>query len=114
MSRLKRFFAFLILLILLFVVLYLIFTGERINDYPDMEYFNGKTFVNENIGLVFSESGVWYETGEKLLLLELKEYSCGIMTLKRDNEIYTFTAIGKETIFDGQTYQFLIKRGAYG
>jgi hypothetical protein len=115
MSKFKKILALLLLFLLVVVLCYGIFTGKRITNYSkELNELDGKTFANSETGLSFLGSGIWYQTGEDILLLQIKDYTSGVITMERENEEFVFTIIDGNTIFDGQENKFLVKRGVYG
>ena len=62
--------------------------------------------------VAFTEENVWYGTGDMpMILLEINEYKEGVISMKREEQVYEFVAIDEKTIYDTQTKELLIRRG---
>ena len=113
----KRILAVVLLLLLVMLVGCLIFTGNRLADYPK-EFKDYKSVVYEGKDgtmVAFTENGALYDTAENtVIMLERMDYSEGVITMQKLNIVYTFVAIGKDMLYDENTNQILTRRGAYG
>ena len=69
----KRILVISLLVILVFVVGCLVFTGIRLAKPPkDLGCYQGERFEGKNITLTFTETGAWYDVGEnEVILLEI-------------------------------------------
>lgn len=112
MKKAKRIIAFALLIGIAFVLAYFVFTGKRFGRYPEnAEALQGKVYVNEDVVLSFYDTGLWYETKENVLLLEIKEYADGVLSAERNGEDYRFTVIDADAVYDWQINKILIRRG---
>ena len=112
MKKAKRIIAFALLIGIAFVLVYFVFTGKRFGRYPEnAEALQGEVYVNENVVLSFYDTGLWYETKEKVLLLEIKEYADGVLSAERNGDTYRFTVIGADAVYDWQINKILVRRG---
>lgn len=99
----KRILAVVLLTLLVVVVGCLIYTGNRLNDYPsNLDGYKGEVFSTKDYTiLTFTEENIWYgKADEKLVLLELVSYEDGVMTMVRDEKNYRFLAIDENTIYN--------------
>ena len=109
----KRILAVVILILTVLLVGCLIFTGNRLANYPeDLEDYKRATFVGkDNTMVAFTDNGAWYGTGEKeVILLEIMDYEDGVITMKKNDTIYRFVAIDEKTIYDENSKQLLTRR----
>lgn len=109
----KRILAVVILILTVLLVGCLIFTGNRLANYPeDLEGYKRVTFVGkDNTMVAFTDNGAWYGTGEnEVILLEITDYSEGVITMKKNDTIYRFVAIDEKTIYDENSKQLLTRR----
>ena len=112
MKKAKRIIAFALLIGIAFVLAYFVFTGKRFGRYPEnAEALQGEVYVNENVVLSFYDTGLWYETKEKVLLLEIKEYADGVLSTERNGATYRFTVIDADAVYDWQINKILVRRG---
>ena len=96
---------------------YLAFTGNHISsftkgfaDYKSVVY-EGK----DGTMVAFTENGAMYDTAENtIIMLEFTEYSEGVITMEKQDVVYTFVVVGKDMLYDANTKQILTRRGAYG
>ena len=113
----KRILAVVLLLLTVLLVGCLVFTGNRLADYPK-EFKDYKSVVFESEGgtmVAFTENGALYDTAESaVIMLELTDYSEGVITMEKQGTVYTFVAVGKDMLYDENTNQILTRRGAYG
>ena len=113
----KRILAVILLILLVLLVGCLIYTGNRLAGYPNkVEYYDGAVFDGkDNTIVAFKATGTWYGTAdEEVILLEITDYTEGIIIMKKNNTIYRFVAIDENTIYDENTKQLLTRRGADG
>ena len=99
----KRIFAVVLLTLLVVVVGCLIYTGNRLNDYPsNLDGYKGEVFSTKDYTiLTFTEENVWYgKADEELVLLEFISYEDGVLTMARGETNYRFLAIDENTIYD--------------
>ena len=113
----KRILAVVLLLLTVLLVGCLIFTSNRLANYPK-EFKDYKSVVFESKDgtmVAFTENGAMYDTEENtIIMLEFTDYAEGVITMEKQGTIYTFVAVGKDMLYDGNTNQILIRRGAYG
>ena len=112
----KRILAVVILILTVLLVGCLIFTGNRLANYPeDLEGYERVTFVGkENTMVAFTDNGAWYGTGEnEVILLEITDYSEGVITMKKNDTVYRFVVIDENTLYDETTKSLLIRRTDY-
>ena len=113
----KRALAVTLLFLVVLLVGCLIFTGNRLADYPkEFSDYKSVVFESEDGTMVaFTENGALYDTAENtVIMLELTEYSDGVIAMEKQDVVYTFVAVGKDMLYDGNTNQILTRRGAYG
>ena len=110
----KRILAVVLLILTVLLVGCLVFTGNRLANYPDnldgykRVVFEGK----DNTMVAFTDKNVWYaEQGEDMVLVEVESYIEGVITLLYGEEKLQFIAIDKNTLYCPESEQFLIKRG---
>ena len=113
----KRILAVVILILTVLLVGCLIFTGNRLANYPDdldgyrRVVFEGK----DNTMVAFTDEGAWYGTGEEqVILLEITDYSEGVITMKKNELEYRFVAIDEDTIYDENSKNLLTRRSDDG
>jgi len=109
----KRILAVVILILTVLLVGCLIFTGNRLANYPeDLEDYKRVTFVGkENTIVAFTDEGAWYGTEDKeVILLEIMDYEEGVITMQKNDTIYRFVAIDEKTIYDENSKQLLTRR----
>ena len=112
----KRVLAATLLFLAVLLVGCLIFTGNRLADYPK-EFKDYKSVVFESkdgTRVAFTENGALYDTAEEVAMVELIEYADGVITMQKEDSVYTFVAVGRDMLYDGNTNQILTRRGAYG
>lgn len=113
----KRILAVILLILLVLLVGCFIYTGNRLASYPNkVEYYDGAVFDGkDNTIVAFKETGTWYGTAdEEVILLEITDYTEGVITMKKNDKVYRFVAIDENTIYDENTKQLLTRRGADG
>ena len=99
----KRILAVVILILTVLLVGCLVFTGNRLANYPEnidgykRVVFEGK----DNTMVAFTDDGAWYGTGEnEVILMEIADYTEGVITMKKNETVYRFVAIDENTIYD--------------
>ena len=100
-------------IVILILVVLLLYTGNRLAKYPDgLDEYKRATFEGkENTIVAFTDDGAWYGTEDKeVILLEITDYSEGVITMKKNEETYRFVVIDDRTIYDENTKQFLTRR----
>ena len=110
----KRMLAVLLLILTVLLVGCLVFTSNRLADYPkDIGEYKRATFIGKDGTMVaFTENGAWYSVGEnEVILLEITDYSEGRITMKKNDTTYRFVAIDEQTIYDETTKNLLTRRG---
>ena len=113
----KRILAVVILILTVLLVGCLVFTGNRLANYPEnidgykRVVFEGK----DNTMVAFTEDKAWYGTGEEqVILLEIISYEEGVITMKRKDVTYRFVVIDETTIYDENTKILLTRRADGG
>ena len=106
--------------IVFFMVLwigYLVFTGNHMSSFTK-DFADYKSVVYENRDgtmVAFTENGALYDTAESAaIMLEFTEYSEGVITMGKQDVVYTFVVVGKDMLYDANTKQILTRRGSYG
>ena len=116
-KTIKRVLAIILLVLAVLLVGCLIFTGNRLADYPK-EFKDYKSVVFESKDgtmVAFTENGALYDTPESTVIMaEFKDYSEGVIMMEKQGTVYTFVVVGKDMLYDKNTNQILIRRGAYG
>lgn len=113
----KRILAVVLFLLTVLLVGCLVFTGNRLADYPeDFKDYKSVVFESEDGTMVaFTENGALYDTVEStVIMLEFMDYSEGVITMEKKDDVYTFVVVGKDMLYDANTKQILTRRGAYG
>lgn len=113
-TTLKRILAVVTLIAVIFTVGFLIFTGSRLNRYPDMiEDFENKTYLSDDGDKVAftAENTAYYTVGEAQIKLTVTDYKDGVIYLEKDEASYMFVAIGGDTLYDAQEKKFFYRRG---
>ncbi len=109
----KRILAIVLLILTVLLVGCLIFTGNRLANHPDdLDCYKRVTFIGkDNTMVAFTDDGAWYGTGEnEVILLEITDYSEGVITMRKNDTSYRFVAIDEKTIYDENTKQLLTRR----
>ena len=113
----KRMLAVVILILTVLLVGCLVFTGNRLADYPEdlggykRVVFEGK----ENTMVAFTDDGAWYGTGEnEVILMEITDYTEGVITMKKNETVYRFVVIDENTIYDENSKHLLTRRADGG
>ena len=113
----KRILAVVLLLLTVLLVGCLVFTGNRLADYPeDFKDYKSVVFESKDGTMVaFTENGALYDMAENaVVMLGFTDYSEGVITMEKQGTVYTFVAVGKDMLYDENTNQILTRRGAYG
>ena len=113
----KRILAVVLLLLTVLLVGCLVFTGNRLADYPkEFKDYKSVVFESEDGTMVaFTENGAMYDTEKNTInMLEFTDYAEGVITMEKQDVVYTFVAVGKDMLYDSNTNQILTRRGAYG
>lgn len=113
----KRIFAVVLLTLLVVVVGCLIYTGNRLNDYPsNLDGYKGEVFsTKDDTILTFTEENVWYgKADEELVLLEVISYEEGVLTMAFGETEYTFLAIDENTIYNENEGCLMTRRASDG
>ena len=112
----KRIIAVSILLLTVLLVGCLLFTGNQLADVPkDFKEYKSILFEGKDGTMVaFTEENAQYDTVENdMIVLDLKEYADGVITMEKQDKTYVFVVIGKDMLYDVNTNQILTRRGAY-
>ena len=110
----KRIVAVVLLIVVILLIGYSCFTGSRLASPPDnLDGYKRYLFRSKDGTMVaFTDENAWYGVGdEPMVLLEINEYKEGVISMKREEQIYEFVAIDEKTIYDCQTKELLIRRG---
>ncbi|MBQ3220594.1 MAG: hypothetical protein IJB34_01380 [Clostridia bacterium] len=113
----KRILAVVILILTVLLVGCLIFTGNRLANYPeDIDGYKRVVFEGkDNTMVAFTEDGAWYGAGEnEVILLEITDYSEGVITMNKSDLVYRFVAIDADTIYDENSKNLLTRRSDGG
>lgn len=109
----KRILAVVILILVVLLVGWLWFTGNRLAKCPEsLDGYKRVVFEgNGNTIVVFTDDGAWYGTGDKeVILLEITGYTDGVITMVKGETAYRFVAVDGDTVYDENTKQFLTRR----
>ena len=110
----SRILAVVLLIVTVLLVGYSCFTGSRLASYPDsIDGYKQSAFQSDKgTMVVFTDEKAWYGTSTQgMQLLEINEYKEGVISMKREEQIYEFVAIDEKTIYDTQTKELLTRRG---
>ena len=110
----KRIIAVVLLIVVALLIGYSCHTGNRLAKSPDTlnDYKRYVYKAKDGTMVAFTDESVWYGTGDApLILLEIKDYKEGVISMERDEQVYEFVAIDERTIYDVQTGELLIRRG---
>ncbi len=112
----KRILAIVSLVVVIFVVGCLLYTGNRLKGYPELsEYARGVYTAKDDTMVAFTDEQVWYGAGNgEIVLLEIVSYKEGVITMKKNEQTYTFIAIDETTLYDVGKEVFLIRRTSSG
>ena len=113
-KRVRRILAVILLTVTVLLVGYSCYTGSRLANSPDdLNVYERYVFRSKGGTMVaFTEENVWYGTREEtMFLLEISEYKEGVITMKKDEQIFEFMAIDETTIYDCQSGELLMRRG---
>ena len=113
----KRILALVILTLTVLLVGCLVFTGNRLANYPrgiddyKRAIFDGK----DGTMVAFTDDKAWYGTGEnEVILMEITDYTEGVITMKKNEMVYRFVAIDKNTLYDENSKRLLTRRAGGG
>ena len=113
----KRILAVVILILTVLLVGCLVFTGNRLANYPEnldgykRVVFEGK----DNTMVAFTDDGAWYGTGEnEVILMEITDYTEGVITMKKNETVNRFVVIDENTIYDENSKHLLTRRADGG
>ena len=113
----KRILAVVILILTVLLVGCLVFTGNRLANYPEnldgykRVVFEGK----DNTMVAFTDDGAWYGAGEnEVILMEITDYTEGVITMKKNETVYRFVVIDENTIYDENSKHLLTRRADGG
>ena len=113
----KRILAVSIVFFMVLWIGYLAFTGNHMSSFTK-DFAEHKSVVYEGKDgtmVAFTENGAMYDTAENtVIMLEFTEYSEGVITMEKQDVVYTFVVVGKDMLYDAHTKQILMRRGAYG
>ena len=110
----SRIVAVVLLILAVLLVGYSCFTGNRVASYPEnLDGYKRQVFQSNNGTMVaFMEDKAWSRTSTPpMVLLEMDEYKEGVITMKREEQVYEFIAVDEKTIYDMQTKELLVRRG---
>ena len=110
----KRMLVIVLLILAVWLIGYSCHTGSRLTNAPEsLDDYKRYIFrAKDGTMVAFTDDNVWYGVGEEpMVLLEIKEYKGGVISMAREGEIYEFIAIDEITIYDAQTEKLLIRRG---
>ena len=96
---------------------YFVFTGNHMSSFTkDFAEYKSVVYEGKDGTMVaFTENGAMYDTAENtVIILEFTEYSEGVITMEKQDVVYTFVVVGKDMLYDANTNQILTRRGAYG
>ena len=112
-KKIRRMIAVLLLIMVLVVIGYFVYTRNQINNYPnDVMDFQGHIFDgNDDTMVVFNKAGVWYYSKEETLsLMEIICYEDGVLTIANKNEVRRFVVINKDMMYDAEEKSILMRR----
>ena len=113
MTKVRKILSVIALCAFLFVVGYSCYTGRRLAGYPQtLDGYKNTTFYgNDGDRVAFTDGYAWYGTSDGIFLLEVQSYTDGVIFMTDGEKEYVFTAVGKDTLYDVQTEEFLRKGG---
>ena len=113
----KRILAVSIVFFMVLWIGYLVYTGNHMSSFTN-DFADYKSVVYEGKDgtmVAFTENGALYDTVENaIIMLEFTEYSEGVITMKKQDDVYMFVVVGKDMLYDARAKQILTRRGAYG
>ena len=115
MMKIRRLIAVVLLIVVVLLVGYSCYTGNRLTSPPDnLDGYKRYVFrANDGTRVAFMDENVWYGIDdEPMVLLEIDVYQEGVISMQREGENYEFVAIDDVTIYDCQAERILIRRGA--
>ena len=113
----KRILAVVILILTVLLVGCLVFTGNRLANYPeDIDGYKRVVFEGkDNTMVAFTDDGAWYGTGEnEVILMGITDYTEGVITMKKNETVYRFVVIDENTIYDENSKHLLTRRADGG
>ena len=113
----KRILAVSIVFFMVLWIGYLVFTDNHMSSFTkDFAEYKSVVYEGKDGTMVaFTENGAMYDTAEStIIMLEFTEYTEGIITMEKQDVVYTFVVVGKDMLYDANTKQILTRRGAYG
>ena len=113
----KRILAVSIVCFMVLWIGYLVYTGNHMSSFTkDFADYKSVAYEGKDGTMVaFTENGALYDTVEStVIMLEFTEYSEGVITMEKQDVVYTFVVVGKDMLYDANTKQILTRRGAYG
>ena len=113
----KRILAVVILILTVLLVGCLVFTGNRLANYPEnIDGYKRVVFEgNDNTMVAFTDDKAWYGTGEEqVILLEIVGYEEGVIIMKKNDMAYRFVVIDEKTIYDENSKNLLTRRRGGG
>ena len=96
---------------------YFAFTGNHMSSFTkDFTKYKSVVYEGKDGTMVaFTESGALYDTAENaVIIIEFTDYTEGVITMEKQDVVYTFVVVGKDMLYDAHTKQILTRRGAYG
>lgn len=112
----KRILAVVLLVLTVLVVGCLLYTGNRLTGYPsDLKIYDGEIFEGKDDTIVaFKTNGTWYKAdNNEVILLEITDYSDGVITMQKNDTVYRFVVVDENTIYDETTKSLLTRRTDY-
>lgn len=113
----KRILAVSIVCFMVLWIGYFVFTGNHMSSFTK-DFADYKSVVYEGKDgtmVAFTENGALYDTVENaIIMLEFTEYTEGVITMEKQDDVYMFVVVGKDMLYDAHTNQILTRRGAYG
>ena len=112
----KRILAVALLILTVLVVGCLLYTGNRLSDYPnDLSAYKGEIFeAKDDTMAAFTASGAWCKAeNNEVILLEITDYTDGVITMQKNDTVYRFVVIDENTLYDETTKSLLIRRTDY-
>lgn len=112
----KRILAVALLILTVLVVGCLLYTGNRLSDYPnDLSAYKSEIFeAKDDTMAAFTASGAWYKAeNNEVILLEITDYTDGVITMQKNDTVYRFVVIDENTLYDETTKSLLIRRTDY-
>ena len=102
----KRILAVSIVFFMVLLIGYLVFTGNHMSSFTKdfMEYKSMVYEGKDGTMVAFTENGALYDTVENtIIMLEFMEYTEGVITMEKQDVVYTFVVVGKGMLYDANT-----------